>query len=82
MSLTIIFITVIVSTLIILFYIYSQTTKLFEKSEIESNALGDGVDAALTAMEKRLSEKLNNLTETVEKRIDEVEDKIKDLNRL
>jgi hypothetical protein len=82
MSLTIIFITVIVSTLIILFYIYSQTTNLFEKSEIESNALGDGVDAALTAMEKRLSEKLNNLTETVEKRIDEVEDKIKDLNRL
>ena len=82
MSLTIIFITVIVSTLIILFYIYSQTTNLFEKSEIESNALGDGVDAALTAMEKRISEKLNNLTETVEKRIDEVEDKIKDLNRL
>jgi len=82
MSLTIIFITLVVSTLIILFYIYSQSTNLFEKSEIESNALGDGVDAALTAMEKRLSEKLIYLTETFEKRIDEVEDKIKDLNRL
>lgn len=82
MSLTIIFITLILSTLIILFYIYSQSTNLFEKSEIESNALGNGVDAALAETEKRLSEKLIYLTETLEKRIDEVEDKIKDLNRI
>ena len=65
MSLTIIFITLIICTAIILFYIYHKTTDLFDKSEIESNALGNGVDAALVEMEKRLSQKIYNLEKEI-----------------
>ena len=65
MNLTIVFITLIICTAIILFYIYAKTSYLYEKSEIESNALGNGVDAALAEMEKRLSERINNLEKEI-----------------
>tara|TARA_X000000950_G_C13595609_1_gene529197 strand:+ start:315 stop:530 length:216 start_codon:yes stop_codon:yes gene_type:complete len=68
MSLTIIFITLIICTAIILFYIYYKTTDLFDKSEIETTALGNGIGVALENMEKKIDERINKLEKLLDKK--------------
>ena len=68
MSLTIIFITLIICTAIILFYIYHKTTDLFDKSEIETTALGNGIGVALENMEKKIDERINKLEQLLDKK--------------
>ena len=68
MSLTIILITLIICTAIILFYIYYKTTDLFDKSEIETTALGNGIGVALENMEKKIDERINKLEKLLDKK--------------
>ena len=57
MSLTIIFITLIVCTVVIVLTILVKSSDQKDKSEIESTALGQGVGEALESIEQRLNDK-------------------------
>ena len=79
MSLTIIFITLIICTAVIVISIFAKSSDQHDKSEIETTALGVGVGDALTLVERRLDEKIDKLEETVERRATQIEERIIEL---
>ena len=79
MSLTIIFTTLIICTAIIVISIFVKSSSQHDKSEIETTALSIGIGDALTAVERRLEEKIDKLEETVERRATQIEERIIEL---
>ena len=79
MSLTIIFITLIVCTVVIVLTILVKSSDQHDKSEIDTSALGYGVGEALESIEQRLNDKIDKLEERVETRATQIEERIVDL---